>query len=1065
MSGYQDLFKLAYKGADDAAKTAAGALSPALIDDMVASLRGGDDIETWIEKVRTSPDTKLDQATKDLFDDPEFIMRSKVAAELAEFSDTFKAAFNSKDPSIDVNLLIKNTDLQKIGLNKDEIKEISNEFKGRVEARTRIIENRMLRQEKVNDPDSVRTNDEILSDKGLRASMLDDWVRRYNSAAERTAAQSAVTNIESMTARPVINNADAAARTTSEALESLAMPTRNTNFNIIKVLTMKTFLERWFKDGTFKAFSKEGMDRAIPIKTMRARSTEVTEPVIARVDKAMTESGISKALLALDSHLLQNPNIDDVTLHALLGKFAEANKNTLEALSNDIQKLREQVQEWKTNETVGLRNDFTEAQQTQVLAYLDDMKSMYNDLAQGASANYITDLKGRLTQIKNGELTVSEVQNSPIRLFKGAYNAFQAEIRMSPERTIPGTTISATKQWVKQLSRQFDEGVYDANAHMAKAEVIRKHLKFDFLNRDNVERGVYNQFADLFSSRRSDGTLVYDFIGDVKPVSAFFNNTVEFIQNGYGSEVLFQVDRLKRLAQAPGMGDNIPLPPAGEFNLARKAYGQNHTETASETVYFDQIEQILEDAVLKGEGHEKSYFFAERFKKNLFDVNRQNVHLAATYAEPYELAFRFQNHDAMSTPGWDIYFKQYLKFKGMEAVHYFAGADSFKPGTKQVHGVEMNDYGKAESVYLKKSVDPKSGDETSQNFLRVPARVAYRGLTGGITSLPGRTIAAVTGVPLALGGGAWYALNNLDDENLGANTALAGLDATVAPWRAVANVVTTPYEVAATAVVGLAESNIQDESFFDTYAWNEPLISTGLEGVLPGGGTGGVVNKFWDFLNDVNPTNDPTSKVTRTEGDGTTEEEVQEEPESQAPQTLEETKALSAQYVQNAAQSKIATTSSYDALIRDLRNFETSHLATIDQAISNNNALGETEKVANFQLLRTQITDTVSATATGLTAERNALLLKADAVLQSVEARDALVQSGTDKIAADMLILEQRGAIATFVNEAQTAIATRQNELADITNKLHGGLATGQAVANVPALTALGIVPDPAAGG
>ncbi len=1137
MTGYNDLLQMVFRRSEDNLSSAASKadqqmaelLSP-YIDNMVTSLRNGESADAWrtriLEEAQNSADSgAMSKAQlrnlEDVLNGDDFIVRSKALVEFAGFHDAFRAAYNSAATDIDVKALLDQTNIAQVGYPEESIENLIKGFEQTVEARAHRIEARMMRIEKAQNPESTRTLDDVKEDESIVTQAYNEWAERKGEANTRiTRQRAAETHIsleENMIAKP-------SKGFMKRELTDNDLPDRVFGMNMMKEVT-RLYATIHASDGFFSGLRAYGaqrqpwlgfgmksadIEKLMPSKSLRARSNAVTRPVVEFADGLMNDSGVSKALISLDRYILDNiDNLEVDEIKAILDNFATQNADQLQKLQSDLQKLREKTSKFQTNsgDEVGKGHDLLSAQKQAMLDYLQDMEKMVADVASGSGGTNAREILDNAARIRTGRGDVGYFEQSPAGLSKSYYNSFQAQVRATgrvPAEVAVETKdgrvivnnqaneqahlankdnrILVTRQWQEQLIRGFDEGAYNPNAHIDLGESVN----LQYLHGENIELGTWDQFLRTFLKRDSNtGELSVDYAGSVETKFNFYDSIIDYINNGYGAEILFQMDRGVRLAQAPGQTFKSPLPTSEGFAKARgdRLAGRGlEAETPTQKYYLDKVEKMLEDIALSSKGAARNYMFFQGVRKNLIDNNRPNEHLGATYSEVFDEATRFSNHSnlGISVPGRNMGLNA-LKAMGHKVTGYFMGYDSVKISRQNKHGVDTFDFGNRADDYAlkldiekqgaakkyifwgKQDVDDVNGNAPRANTATMVTRGLTRSLTGGVLSKPGLLISGALGA----GGATLYAATNYDDEQLALNSAKAGASLASKPWQTVANIVTTPHEVIATGVIGGADALINEKNFFDTYAWNNPLVSTGLEAtpdMVPfvdvpflGNTEGGIVNGFWNFGRENIPEPEPEVRV-----EGAPEEETQE-PTNTTTASLDATKAASTENVRLSGNAQNEIQGKYTALIQKLNDQETALLRTIDARINDKQALLATEpdqadKIADLQKYRDQVTNTVSSAVTDLTAERDVLARQADEMHQYVGRRDISIQNSTDKPAADSLLLEQQGKMAQYKGVALSATQTREQDVQKIIRDLQSGLSTGQPVSNIPTLTALGII-------
>ena len=522
----------------------------------------------------------------------------------------------------------------------------------------------------------------------------------------------------------------------------VTLPEFNPRLNRVKILAHWN-VAKWF-----------------PAASMRPRSTNITRPVIESIDNAFKNTGLTTEIRELNAAVLATiENGGDAA--KLIDEFANNNVSALADFRAQAVRLREHVDStYKTNaERTGEEtdrtlwtHDLTRAQKDALLAELDGMIAMTDDLYLGANGTNGQQMLATLERVRSGEIAPAALQDSYTGLSRAHTLANMAEIRTSG-LWVDGHR-AAPVELIKSLERSIDLGLHNPNYHTGEPVVYSRIVG------NNLERTWQNHILNKFAGRGEDGRLEIDFTTNVEAKGMFVARIMPFIETGFGQEAVFAMEQLARLSQVKGASDQLPFPSVVQFDRAIRE-GSVDMSDPNNRFYLDAIRNIIkrEEQAGKGAADETILGWKERFTED----NRPNRHRAESSTYFFDFAQRWAGTNGpawwsfgvpIAKPG-NIVTNQRLKFYPAAGWRYALGAYDVKPGTSQQFGADIKNYKNFQVNWR----NPAEGaNETILSNIR---RSAVRIGTGGILNdAPGLnpfrwrrgSLMSVGGVGLAAGG-------------------------------------------------------------------------------------------------------------------------------------------------------------------------------------------------------------------------------------------------------------------------------------------------------------------------
>ncbi len=610
------------------------------------AMLNGETAESWAAKVIKGEYDKTDlsrlsstklENLKNHLQRSDVQQRISVADNIGALWNDFDKAFASADNSIDVDGLFAANGITTQTLSPDDISLLKKDFEGITAQREASIQR---------ETQHIAENNPSLTPQDARTKALSDRQERF---VEHKAKQEAL---------------------------SASMPEQADGLNGTKIKAHFTLVPNSF------------IPRPVffPVKAMRARSFEVTKPVIEFLDNQFLETGVGKRLQDLDKEVLETlENGGDP--RKIINDFAE-NPDNIAALTefrDNAQYLRKYVEDnYETNKVVTWGHDLTIHQKNAMLSYIEDMEKMANDVLKGTDGENGQQILESLEKINNGTWSAESVENSVTGLSKSNMMANNAQIRLTGNW--PNTNDKATGQWIDGLGRSFDTGVYNPHFH-------DKPILIDNLKGDNLERLWQNHFLDKFAERGADGKLTVDYT-QVETKKLFVGQLMTFIDEGMGHEAMFAVQQLARLAQPTDLADKLPIPNVAQYDEAVATLRSSKGGLSDEQEYYlNQIREFVANENVRGAGARDSTWLG--FKERFSEDNRQNRYKAETQTYVWEFKDRYRGANDHAKP-WNIVKNNWMKYNFIaRPLHFLKGGLDIQPGKSENWGRVTDDYSAA----------------------------------------------------------------------------------------------------------------------------------------------------------------------------------------------------------------------------------------------------------------------------------------------------------------------------------------------------------------------------------
>lgn len=518
-------------------------------------------------------------------------------------------------------------------------------------------------------------------------------------------------------------------------VEDKNLPEFSPSLNAVKVIA-HTKLSPWFIN-------------IFPVSSMRPRCHHVVAPVIDSLDKAFVSSGLVRDLQNMNKQLLaaarpgSSANPDDI-----INEFAKNNAKKLDALSADAYKIRKHVEDTYltnaqrdglTKDIVGWKDDLMSDQKAALIAYLKDMENLAQDIKQGTNGQNGTQILNNLQRIKNGELSLAEVQGSINGLSKSnlmANNSYARAEGKWPDNS--GGKIYA--QWRYALERSINEGIYNPTE-------INSPIPYQFLKAENLEATWLTNIMH-FADRDENGNLLTDFKGDVEPKKKFVSPFLQIVQSGYGQEAVMYAKMLANLSQ-PEFGGSAdwPMPTAHGWteglDAIKSKLKPSEQVTPDQQFWLDKIRDIIEKEATRASGQNMDTILG--VSEKWFKDSRPNRHKAERSTYYLETVQRWANDGLTSKPE-QIQRNRWVKYQIVSGLNYLAGAVRTEPGVGNTWGVATPDYrtripiwtntGETRLSQLGRAlIRPLSLwtlDDINKNPFKMPTKLGWMGITGGV---------------------------------------------------------------------------------------------------------------------------------------------------------------------------------------------------------------------------------------------------------------------------------------------------------------------------------------------